>query len=179
MSVRGTIAAFILVAAFGEEAWGGLHCLDRVRKAEARPAVATPDNLSSFRGIGLYNDPAELRWGVRLLGFDTFTANFVGEAKPAYLIICSRGADVGRADFNRQGRMLRLSLKERFFSDQPVFVRRFADDLFELYGVKRLKVADDVCFQDVTCFRGVSKHGEQFLILRLGNEAELFVRRLD
>ena len=72
--------------------------------------------------------------------------------------------------------MLRLSLKDRFFCNRPIFVRRFAEALFERYGVKPDKVDDDVCFQDVTCFKGISKHGEHFLILRIGIEADLYVR---
>jgi hypothetical protein len=71
--------------------------------------------------------------------------------------------------------MVRLTLKDRFFSDTPIFVRRFADDLFERYKVKPVKVVDDVCFQDVTCFKGISRYGEHFLILRIGTEADLYV----
>ncbi|CAN5509131.1 hypothetical protein BH10PSE7_BH10PSE7_00660 [soil metagenome] len=75
--------------------------------------------------------------------------------------------------------MLRLSLSDSFFFDSPPFVRHFADELFEQYGVKQREGEEDVCFQDVTCFRGVSKAGEQFLIMRFGTEAQLFVRQLD
>ena len=72
--------------------------------------------------------------------------------------------------------MLRLDLKDRFFSDSPIFVRDLADRLFERYQVKTSKVDDDVCFQDVTCFKGLSKYGEQFLIMRFGTEADVYVR---
>lgn len=60
----------------------------------------------------------------------------------------------------------------------PIGVRAFADAVFKHYCVHRDETADDACFQDVTCFRGQTDAGENFLILRIGGEAELHVRRL-
>lgn len=67
-------------------------------------------------------------------------------------------------------------LSSRSFQKEPIFVRKFADGLFEHCEVLSSRVGDDVCFQDVTCFRGVSKFGEQFLIMRIGTDVELYVR---
>jgi hypothetical protein len=131
---------------------------------------------SIFRGIGLASRADEVQRIARSLGYHVHTMAFVDGNGIAGINLYGEPKLIGRADFDRQGRMLRLSLKDRFFCDGPIFVRRFADTLFERYGVKPIEVDDDVCFQDVTCFKGVSKHGEQFLILRIGSEADLYVR---
>ena len=116
----------------------------------------------------------------RRLGFEVCVQTYVGTIDVVSDIsLWKNGLPAGRAEFDRQGRMLRLSLKDRFFYDTPVFVRDFAENVFKAHGVKPLETADDVCFQDVTCFRGISKYGEQFLIMRFGTEAELYVRPLN
>lgn len=140
-------------------------------------SASTIQSHSSFRGIGLASRPEDVQRVVRSIGFYADTSYYVGSDTVAGINFYADWQQVGRADFDRLGRMSRLSLKDRFFCDAPIFVRRFADALFERYGVKPADVDDDVCFQDVTCFKGVSKHGEQFLILRIGTEAELYVRR--
>jgi hypothetical protein len=131
---------------------------------------------SSFRGIGLASRPDDVQRIAHSLGVGAGIYHYVGENSVSAVDFCKSGEVVGRADFDRQGRMLRLALKDRFFSDSPIFVRDFADGLFERYGVKPTHVVDDVCFQDVTCFKGVSKYGEHFLVMRFGTEAELYVR---
>lgn len=142
----------------------------------AQTSAALPA-YSDFRGISLGSTPKEVQRRARALGFSVYVTLFVGDASAiAGVEIYRNWETLGRADFDRSGRMLRLSLKDGFFCDAPVFVRRFADSLFEHYDVEPLKVEDDVCFQDVTCFKGVSKLGEQFLILRIGTAAELYVR---
>ena len=135
-----------------------------------------PSGYSTFRGIGLASRPEDVQRIARSLGYDVVTSLFVGGDTVAAVSFYKACLPAGRADFDRQGRMLRLSLKERYFCDEAIFVRRFAEALFALYGVTPAEVDDDVCFQDVTCFKGISKHGEQFLILRIGVEAELYVR---
>jgi hypothetical protein len=50
--------------------------------------------------------------------------------------------------------------------------------VFQHYSVHPDETADDACFQDVTCFRGRTDLGEQFLILKIGGEVQLYVRRL-
>jgi hypothetical protein len=165
---------FLPVSLIGE-AFGGLRCIETDEVVKVAPQPVTQQNQSSFRGISLASRPLDVQWRAQWLGFVTQTSHYVGDTAIAAVDICAQGEAVGRADFDRQAKMVRLSLKERFFSDISIFVRRFADDLFERYKIAPSKVDDDVCFQDVTCFRGVSKYGEHFLILRIGTEAELYV----
>jgi hypothetical protein len=152
---------------------GGSHCsFDEGPRDES----ASSSGHSTFRGIGLASRPEDVQRIGQSLGYSVDTSRFVGDDTVAAISLYKACRLAGRADFDRRGRMLRLALKERYFCDEPIFVRRFVEALFERYGVTPLKVDDDVCFQDVTCFKGVSKHGEQFLILRIGIEAELYVR---
>jgi len=143
------------------------------------PRPVTEAYYSSFRGISLSSRPDNVRWRAQSLGFDTVTSYFVGSDNVSAVAIAINGMEVGRADFDQTGKMLRLALKLRFFSKKPIFVRKFADDLFGSYEVRTSKVEDDVCFQDVTCFKGISKFGEQFLIMRIGTDVELYVRPED
>jgi hypothetical protein len=168
-----SISIFLIFA--GERALGD-YCAkpDRIMDTAPRPVIE--ENYSSFNGIGLSSRPDNVRWRAQSLGFDTYTSYFVGDDNVSAITISIDRNEVGRADFDRAGKMVRLALKLRFISEKPIFVRNFADDLFEFYAVQTSKVEDDVCFQDVTCFRGISKFGEQFLILRIGTDAELYVR---
>jgi len=174
--MRLVILATLIFSIFaGEEVFG-----DNCAKPDEAMVVAPPpvkqEYYTSFRGISLSNRPDNVRWNAQSLGFDTMTSYFVGGNNVSAITIAINFDEVGRADFDRTGKMVRLALKQRFFSDKPIFVRKFADDLFESYEIQTSKVDDDVCFQDVTCFRGTSKFGEQFLILRIGTDVELYVR---
>ena len=141
------------------------------------PTGGAVEQRSSFRGIGLSSRPEQLRSVVRALGFDTHTSFPVGnQTTVSGVDICKDGEIVGHADFDPQGKMLRISLKDQFFSEKPIFVRDFADSIFERYEVRPHDVADDACFPYVTCFKGRSKYGEEFLIMRFGKQAELFIR---
>jgi hypothetical protein len=134
-------------------------------------------NRSSFRGISLAGTPQEVRQAVKALGFEPDILLYVGsENLVSGVNIYRAWEQIGTVSFDRRGRIPRLSLNDKFFCAKPIFVRRFVEQLFEHYGVEPIKEADDVCFQDVTCFKGVSKHGEHFLILRIGTTAELYVR---
>jgi hypothetical protein len=175
--MRVVLAVLVLSMFMCADALAGGCVKDKPETLAPRNGQAASEfSASLFRGIGLSNQPEELRWITQSLGFDTATSYYVGDTSVSGIDICSYGHVAGHADFDRQGRMLRLSLKDRFFYDKPVFVLDFAEDVFKTYGVKPLETADDVCFQDITCFMGVSKYGEQFLIMRFGTEAELFVR---
>jgi hypothetical protein len=145
------------------DAFGEPRCVYDENEPGGSPAHST------FRGIGLASRADEVQRIAGSLGYHVHTMAFVDGNGIAGINLYGEPKLIGRADFD-------LSLKDRFFCDGPIFVRRFADTLFERYGVKPIEVDDDVCFQDVTCFKGVSKHGEQFLILRIGSEAELYVR---
>jgi len=134
-------------------------------------------NGSNFRGISFESSPRDVEQIVRALEFDADIMHYVGsQTLVSGINIYKSWEEIGTVSFDRHGQVLRLSLKDRFFCAEPVFVRHFVDELFEHYGVKPIKQQDDACFQDVTCFKGISKFGEQFLILRIGAAAELYVR---
>jgi len=181
--MRGALpAALVLSMSLCGHAFGG-GCLcfqDQNGLEKPPPASRSPSpevsGYSSFRGISLASRPDDVQRLARSLGFTVATYYFVGESGVSAVEFCKGGKMMGRTDFDRGGQMLRLDLNDGFFSDSPIFVRDLADGLFERYQVKTSKVADDVCFQDVTCFRGRSKYGEHFLIMRFGTEAELYVR---
>lgn len=169
------LAVLICSTLAGERAFAD-YCAKPDRVMQVPPPPVIQESATSFRGISLSSRPDNVRWRAQSLGFDTFTSYFVGADEVAAITIGINRNEVGRADFDRSGKMLRLALKLRFFSDKPIFVRKFADDLFKLYEVLSRQVDDDVCFQDVTCFRGISKFGEQLLIMRIGTDTELYVR---
>jgi hypothetical protein len=85
---------------------------------------------STFRGIGLASRAADVSRIGRSLGYHVHATAFVDGNGIAGINLHGERNLIGRADFDRQGRMLRLSLKDRFFCDGPIFVRRFADTLF-------------------------------------------------
>jgi hypothetical protein len=64
-----------------------------------------------------------------------------------------------------------------YFGISKVVLREFADAVFEHYKAWPTRVDDDVCFADVTCFRGMAPNGEKFLLLRIGTGVMLHVYR--
>lgn len=180
--MRGAVLVVLaLLISLCGNAFAGSRCFhDRnVLEGPSQPGQSPSTEVSgysSFRGMSLASRPDELQRLVRSLGFSAGIYHFIGGRSVSAVEFCKGHQMVGRADFDRDGRMLRLALKDRFFSNSPIFVRDLADGLFERYQIETSKVDDDVCFQDVTCFKGLSKHGEQFLIMRFGTEAELYVR---
>jgi hypothetical protein len=187
--MRMLVSAFLLLWSFlcGNAFASGCHLNESQPEALAGPfhcffdedradESASSGPYSTFRGISLASRPEDVQRIGHALGFEVDTSLFIGGNAIAGVSFYADCQSAVQADFDRQGRMLRLSFKDRFFCDRPMFVRRFADALFERYGVTPTKVDDDVCFQDVTCFKGVSKHGERFLILRIGTDAGLYVR---
>jgi hypothetical protein len=152
---------------------GRFYCLFDEDQATL-PASSVP--YSSFRGLSLASSPEDMQRIGNALGYGVDTSLFVGDNAVSSISLYRDCQLAGQAQFDRHGRMLRLALKDRFFCDRAIFVRRLAEALFDRYGVTPVTVADDICFQDVTCFKGVFKHGEQFLILRIGTEADIYVR---
>lgn len=180
--MRGAVpVALALSISLCGHAFGGSRCFHGPDVLGGQPQTSgTPSTevsvYSSFRGISLASRPDDVKRLASTLGFNAGTYYFVGESWVSAVEFCKGSNMVGRADFDRNGKMLRLALKDRFFSDSPIFVRDLADGLFKRFQVKTSKVDDDVCFQDVTCFKGLSKYDEKFLIMRFGTDAELYVR---
>jgi hypothetical protein len=166
--------SFMFALASGGAAQGEVLCS---YDDKSLPRVAEPLSCSSFRGISLASTPQDVKQIARSLGFDVDTMYYVGSQSVVSGVNIYRGWEqIGAVSFDRSGRVPRLSLKDRFFCKKPVFVRRFVEELFERYDVKPIKEKDDVCFQDITCFKGISRFDEQFLILRIGTAAELYAR---
>jgi hypothetical protein len=78
---------------------------------------------------------------------------------------------------NEDNQLIGLELRPAFFEINEVVLREFADRVFEHYRVRSVVVDDDVCYGDVTCFRGTSTKGENFMIARIGGEVRLLVNR--
>jgi hypothetical protein len=95
----------------------GDYCAEPDKVMEVAPPPVIHANYSSFRGISLSSRPDNVRWQAQSLGFDTFTSYFVGGDNVSAVKIGIDGNEVGRADFDRAGTMIRLALKQRFFSD--------------------------------------------------------------
>lgn len=176
------LVALILSLLLCGEAAAICNCAQEDPQSEQIRAVDLPsdgsvERWSSFRGIGLSSRPEQLRGIAHALGLDTRTSFPVGDQTTVSGVdICKDGETIGHAAFDPKGNMLRLWLKDHFFSDKPIFVRDFADALFERYKVRQAEDDDDNCFQTMTCFKGRSAYGEEFLIMRFGKQAELFVR---
>jgi hypothetical protein len=90
--------------------------------------------------------------------------------------ICRGATSVGTVRFDEYHRVAKLELSPLYFSVGRVVLREFADAVFDRYSVKPTQVADDICFWDVTCFRG-STLSEQFLILRIAEDVQLHVSK--
>jgi hypothetical protein len=182
-------AVLVLWLSLCDDAWGSGCALEKSEQDASAGRLycsfdedqasepASSDPYSTFRGIGLASQPEYVQRIGRSFGYEVDVSTFVGDDTIAAISFYENCQLVGQFSFDRRGHMLRLSLKDRFFCNRDIFVRRFAEALFKRYAVTPAKVDDDVCFQDVTCFKGVSKYGERFLILRIGTEADLYVRR--
>jgi hypothetical protein len=180
--MRAVIPAIpVLAILLCGNAFAGSNCVYDAKTEgsdQSGGAQAATPQFSSFRGISLASTPQEVVDVGNALGLLVEPYSYVGSNAVAGINFYTRDdwTELGVVSFDRSGHMIRLSLKDRFFCATPIFVRRFAEEVFEHYAVTTKTEADDVCFQDVTCFKGRSKSGEQFLILRIGTTAELYVR---
>jgi hypothetical protein len=171
-AMRAAVLSFILLIAFGETVLGDSPC-----SFDATHARDKSRDYSDFRGISLASTPDDVHRVAAELGFFPESVFYVGsKALVSTVNIWTDHEQLGVVSFDRSGRVVRLSLKEQYFCAKPLFVRHFVEDLFGHYRIKPIKEQDDVCFQDVTCFKGVSEFSEQFLILRIGTTAELYIR---
>jgi hypothetical protein len=173
------VSAFMLVALFSTGAWG-CWCDNAPASVSSLPtAAALEGDHTAFKGISLGSRPGDVAASSLRNGFRIHAASFVAQPQAISSIhICRGNADVGIVDFDENGRALRIGLQTGYFFERPITVRDFAEAVFKHYSVRRDEIADDNCFQDVTCFRGRTKAREQFLILKIGGEIQLHVRQL-
>jgi hypothetical protein len=88
--------------------------------------------------------------------------------------ICNGQTRVGLIRFDENHRVVKLELSPLYFSMGRVQLREFVDAVFDQYRVRRDQNLDDVCYADVTCFRGTTL-AEQFLIVRITADVQLHV----
>ena len=93
---------------------------------------------------------------------------------PSAMHICMGPTGVGAVRFDQNGSISKIELSPQFFAISKVVLREFADSIFEHYKVRPASVADDVCYHDVTCFRGTTL-GEQLLILRIAGDVQFHI----
>jgi hypothetical protein len=72
------------------------------------------------------------------------------------------------------GHIAKLELTPGYFSVGKLVLREFADSVFDHYKIRPVAVINDVCYHDITCFRGTTL-SEQFLILRIGGDVQLHI----
>jgi hypothetical protein len=88
--------------------------------------------------------------------------------------ICRGQNKVGVIRFSKKRKIDKIELSPLYFSVGRVDLRQFADDVFGRFNVRKADVADDVCYWDVTCFRGTTST-ENFLIVRIAEDVQLHV----
>jgi hypothetical protein len=179
------VSAVILVAFWPtDEGRAGTWCFDpdlalKPKIADLPTTGIVDSRHSSFRGISLASKSGDVAANSLKLGMTIYMTTFVNAAHAVSAIDICRGNDmVGRIDFDAQGQTLRMTLHAGYFYERAITVREFAEAVFKRYSVEPEETADDACFQDVTCFRGRTGFREQFLILKIGGEVQLYVRRL-
>ena len=179
------VTAFLVFALSTSQAWaGGAWCdgsdlATRPNIADMPTAGTAADSYSSFRGIGLGSKPGDVAANALAIGFPIYVTSFIDPPDAvASIDICRGDAMVGKIDFDDKGQTTHLVLYAGYFFDHDIGVREFAETVFKHYRVHADQTVDDACFQDVTCFRGRTDFRENFLILKIGGEVQLYVRRL-
>jgi hypothetical protein len=109
-------------------------------------------DYSSFRGLSLSMSRTEAKVALQRVGFEL--ASYHTDAMA--MDICSGKTGVGIVRFDVHGSINKLELSPLYFAVSKVHVREFADSLFAHYKVRSAANVDDICFHDVTCFRGAT-----------------------
>jgi hypothetical protein len=177
MALRVAIAVAVL-ALSPVGAIAGIHCppLHVVNPAAGSVLIFTPEATSaegtSIRGLSLglsreaaLNAVSQLEYSIAFPSSDRNIDFCVGKDV------------VGSMRFTEENQLIKLELRPAYFGGGKVVLREFADRVFDYYGVRPTAANDDVCFSDVTCFRGTTSKGEKFLILRIGMDIMLHVSR--
>jgi hypothetical protein len=127
-------------------------------------------DYSSFRGLSLLMNRTEAKAALQKVGFEL--ASYHTDAMA--MDICSGKTGVGIVRFDVDGTINKLELSPLYFAVSKIHVREFADKLFAHYKVRPAVNADDICFHDVTCFRGTTL-SEKLLILRIGHDLQFHI----
>jgi hypothetical protein len=129
-------------------------------------------DYASLRGVSLDMTVSAVQQAIGRLGFFMLSPS----STDTTMDICNGQTRVGLIRFDENHRVVKLELSPLYFSIGQVHLREFVDAVFDRYSVKRAQVADDVCYADVTCFRGTTL-AEQFLIVRIAADVQLHVSR--
>jgi hypothetical protein len=135
-------------------------------------SIASADPASSFRGLRLGLTRAQAEAVVREAGFGL--AGVVQD--DPNMDICDGTTSVGTVRFDAAGRVRKLEFKPEYFFAGGSGLRDFADRLFQHYNVASPGAKDDVCFPGLTCFRGRSPAGENFMLLNITQDVQLHVQ---
>src|SRR5215210_2719770 len=140
-------------------------------RPQFEPETADLD-YTSLRGVSLDMTVSEVQQAVGRLGFLLLSPS----STDTTMDICNGQTRVGLVRFDENHRVVKLELSPLYFSIARVQLREFADAVFDRYRVRQAQVADDVCYADVTCFRGTTL-AEQFLIVRITDDVQLHVSK--
>lgn len=187
VAVASFFAGFSSLQAWSEGEWCDQNAAAIKRFSElgislsAITGQAPKPSRSSFKGLLLDSTPGEAAATLFKEGFEIWVNTYVSPPNhvSSFEICRARGKEpIGWIEFDQNGRAQRLTLQAGYFFTNEITVREFADSVFRHYRVTPDEVEDDACFQDVTCFRGRTNRGEQFLILKIGGKIQLLVRPL-
>jgi hypothetical protein len=142
-----------------------------ITRPQFEPETAHLD-YASLRGVSLDMTAGEVQQAVDRLGFLMLSPS----SADAAMDICNGQTRVGTIRFDANQRVVKLELSPLYFSVGRVHLREFADAVFDKYRVTRAQMVDDVCYADVTCFRGTTL-AEQFLIVRITADVQLHVSK--
>lgn len=150
--------------------------LTRFGAENTRPLFEPENNdlkgVSSFRGVSLGMGEIEAQQALERLGFSLVALQTTEAAKE----ICRGPVSVGTLRFDPDHRVNKMELGPAFFNVGRTDLREFVEDVFKRFAVREAAATDDICFSDVTCFRGTSP-AEQFLILRIAGDVQLHISR--
>jgi hypothetical protein len=180
LSLAGLTLAMLSSAASGAEPCTCKHVtappLSRLGAENARPQFEPEVNdlkeFSSFRGVRLDMQESDAKRALERLGYALVSLRTTETARE----ICRGGFSVGTLRFDANRRVSKIELNPAYFGVGSTDLRVFADDVFKRFAVRKVPVSDDVCFGDITCFRGASST-EQFLILRIADDVQLHISR--
>jgi hypothetical protein len=176
--LAGLMLAMLSSAASGAESCTCRHLaappLSRLGAENARPQFEPEANdlkgFSSFRGVRLDMQESDAQQALERLGYALVSLQTTETARE----ICSGGFSMGTLRFDAKRRVSKIELNPAYFGVGRTYLREFADDVFKRFAVRKVPVNDDVCFGDITCFRGTSS-AEQFLILRIADDVQLHI----
>jgi hypothetical protein len=135
------------------------------------PESTDVSDYSSFRGLSLAMTEAEAAQALKRLRLTMVAQSSTRNA----MDICRGKKNIGTIRFDENRRIEKLQLGPLYFLVGRIVLREFADDVFKRFDVHP-SVSDNICYWDVTCFKGTTSL-EEFLILRITDDVQLHVSK--